>query len=53
MAPQQRDYISNLKKLRYASRRGAVQKSCIRAYTSVCEHFEPSRNAAMGTQTHF
>ncbi len=23
------------------------------AYTAVCEHFEPTRNAAMGTQTHF
>jgi hypothetical protein len=23
------------------------------AYTVVCEHFEPTRNAALGTQTHF
>jgi hypothetical protein len=23
------------------------------AYTVVCEHFEPTRNAAMGRQTHF
>jgi hypothetical protein len=31
---------------------GAGQRKSA-AYTAVCEHFEPTRNAAMGTQTHF
>ena len=38
-----RDYISDLKKLKYAIKRGSAQKSCVRAYTLVCEHFEPGR----------
>ena len=38
-APLKRDYMSNLNRLRYASRRRAAQKSCVRAYTIVCEHF--------------
>jgi hypothetical protein len=44
MAPPKRDYMSNLNKLMYASRRGSAQKSLFRAYTLVCEHFEPIRN---------
>jgi hypothetical protein len=50
MAPLKRDYISNLNKLMYASRRGSAQKRSIHV---VCEHFEPARNAALGTETHF
>ena len=46
MAPLKRDYMSNLNRLMYASRRGSTQK---RSPPEADEHFESVRNAAMGT----
>ena len=46
MAPLKRDYMSNVKNLRYASRRGLAKKSLLPAYTEVFEHFELNRNPA-------
>ncbi len=46
------DTRSYLKKVDQGSGQGAgYQKSA--AYTAVCEHLEPTRNAAMGRETHF
>jgi hypothetical protein len=43
---------SYLKKVDQGSGQGAGRLKSA-AYTVVCEHFEPTRNAAMGPQTHF
>jgi hypothetical protein len=43
---------SHLKNVDQGSGQGAGRRKSA-AYTVVCEHFEPTRNAAMGTQTHF
>jgi hypothetical protein len=43
---------SHLKKVDQGSGQGAWRRER-GAYTVVCEHFEPTRNAAMGRQTHF
>jgi hypothetical protein len=44
--------ISYLKKVDQGSGQGTGRRKSA-AYTAVCEHFEPTRNAAMGRQTHF
>jgi hypothetical protein len=44
-SPAKRDYISDLNKLRYASRRRPMKKRSIRI---VCEHFKEVCNAAIG-----
>jgi len=60
MAPLLRDYISDLKKLRYASRRrpirrrpsgygGTGRESRCSQHTCVCEHLSEVCNTAMGT----
>ncbi len=43
---------SHLKKVDQGSGQGAGRRKSP-AYTIVCKHFEPTRNAAMGRQTHF
>jgi hypothetical protein len=46
------DTRSYLKKVDQGSGQGAGQRKSA-AYTVVCEHFEPIRNAAMERQAHF
>jgi hypothetical protein len=46
------DTRSYLKKMDQGSGQGAGWRKSA-AYTVVFEHFEPTRNAAMGRQTHF
>jgi hypothetical protein len=41
MAPLKRDYLSDLNRLRYASRRGPARK---RSPPEADEHLEPTRN---------
>ncbi len=43
---------SHFKKVDQGSGQGAGRRKR-GTYTVVCEHFEPTRNAAMGRQTHF
>jgi hypothetical protein len=43
---------THLKKVDQGSGQGAVRRKS-GAYTLFCEHFEPSRNTAMSTQTLF
>ena len=48
-----RDYISNLKKLMYASRRRFNLKVVCPSVHGVREHFEPNCNVAIEREMHF